>query len=60
MGTSLGETQGIPYTTPRKRPVWAQEGHLQHSPSALTPTLKSRFKDVDLPWEIPAAITAPE
>lgn len=23
-------------------------------------TLKSRFSDVDLPWEIPAAITEPE
>lgn len=42
-------------------PAWyGTEGHLQPTPQTSIPTLKSRFKDVDLPWEIPAAITDPE
>lgn len=62
-GFSLGETQGMTGMMPShqwEQPGMAQEGTCSTTRQTSIPTLKSRFKDVDLPWEIPAAITDPE
>lgn len=63
MGMSFGETQGMIRTMPShqwEQPGMAQKGTCSTTPRTSAPTLKSRFNDVDLPWEIPAAITDPE